>query len=100
MELLSAEINGPAPEREARFFYGLFLRGHSLENLRGDIDVSNDVISHWKLMRNHDPWYREAVDVMLPFRKKVLAIFDSLICNSDIHSNLHAGQGKMLSEKR
>ena len=30
-------------------------------------------------MLNHDPWYREALEVMVPFRKRVLAIFDSLI---------------------
>jgi hypothetical protein len=30
-------------------------------------------------MRSRDPWYREALEVILPFRKKVLAIFDSLV---------------------
>lgn len=85
MESLRTEINGPSPEREANFFYGLFLRGHSLDNLRRDIDVSPDVISHWETMRDHDAWYREALLFMVPFRKKVLAIFDSLI-TSDNHS--------------
>ena len=28
-----------APQREAAFFYGLFLRGHDVEALRQDIDV-------------------------------------------------------------
>lgn len=78
MESLLTEITGPSAEREANFFYGLFLRGHSLDNLRKDIDVSSDVISHWETMRNYDPWYHEALVVMVPFRKKVLAIFDSL----------------------
>src|SRR5688500_11632742 len=82
------ETTNTSPEREARFFYGLFLRGHSLENLRRDIDVSNDTVHHWKKMRNTDAWYREALDVMLPFRKKVLAIFDS-----QISSSLQGGQG-------
>jgi hypothetical protein len=27
------------PQREAAFFYGLFLRGHSVEQLRRDIEV-------------------------------------------------------------
>ena len=38
------ELGDPAPEldfpqREAAFFYGLFLRGHSAEELRRDIEV-------------------------------------------------------------
>ena len=33
-----------APQREAAFFYGLFLRGHPLEALRQDIDVPRGVI--------------------------------------------------------
>jgi hypothetical protein len=89
MESLLTDVNGPSPEREASFFYGLFLRGHSLDDLRKDIDVSNDVVSHWEKMRNLDTWYREALDVMLPFRKRVLAIFDS-----QIRSDKHAGQVK------
>ena len=79
MESITGENAGPSPEREANFFYGLFLRGHSLDNLRSDIDVSPDVVTHWKIMTKFDPWYSEALDVMVPFRKKVLAIFDSLI---------------------
>src|SRR5687768_9996170 len=94
MELLSPEINGPSPEREARFFYGLFLRGHSLQDLREDIDDSSHVVSRWEIMLDHDPWYREALDVMLPFRKKVLAIFDSLIIHSRIESNPHSAEGE------
>jgi len=86
MELPIRDAIGPSPEREASFFYGLFLRGHSLDNLRKDIDVSSDVVSHWRMMLNHDPYYREALDVMVPFRKKVLAIFNSLI-DSAIHSD-------------
>jgi hypothetical protein len=82
MESLAAEIYGASPEREARFFYGLFLRGHSIDNLRQDIDVSTAVVSHWKVMLNREPSYREALDVMLPFRKKVLEIFDGLIDSS------------------
>ena len=28
MDTLPAEVNGLSPQREAAFFYGLFLRGH------------------------------------------------------------------------
>ena len=79
METLPTEINGLSPQREAAFFYGLFLRGHSLEGLRRDIDVSPNVVARCKLLSDREPWYREAVDVMVPFRKQVLAIFESLI---------------------
>lgn len=74
-----SEIEGISPHREAAFFYGLFLRGHSLESLRRDIDVSPETVARWQLMRRHDPWYDEALAVILPFRKQVLAIFESLI---------------------
>jgi hypothetical protein len=74
-----SELDGISPQREAAFFYGLFLRGHSLENLRRDIDVAPETVARWELLRGTDPWYREALEVILPFRKKVLAIFESLI---------------------
>ena len=79
LETLPAELNGLSPQREAAFFYGLFLRGHSLESLRNDIDVDQVVVARWHRLRNHDPWYHEAIEVILPYRKQVLEIFESLI---------------------
>ena len=79
LEPTTSELEGISPHREAAFFYGLFLRGHSLESLRRDIDVSPETVKRWQLMRHHDPWYTEALEVILPFRKRVLAIFESLI---------------------
>ncbi len=79
MEQAPPELNGMSPQREAAFFYGLFLRGHSLDGLREDIDVSADVVARWETMLGHDPWYREALEVIVPYRKRVLAIFESLI---------------------
>ena len=35
------------PQREAAFFYGLFLRGHSAEELRKDIQVPAMVLAKW-----------------------------------------------------
>ena len=35
------------PQREAAFFYGLFLRGHSPEQLRRDISVPPQVAAKW-----------------------------------------------------
>ena len=82
---LPSEMNGLSPHREAAFFYGLFLRGHPLESLRQDIDVSPDVVAHWERLQWHDPWYREALEVVLPYRKRVLAIFETLI-SSELNS--------------
>ena len=67
------------PQREAAFFYGLFLRGHSIEELRRDIDVSPDILDRWNRIMAREPWYRDALDRMLAYRKHVLAIFDSLV---------------------
>lgn len=67
------------PQYEAAFFYGLFLRGHPLEQLRSDIDVSPEVMRRWERLALKDPWYRAMIDRILAYRKHVLAIFDSLI---------------------
>ena len=79
MEALFSEVNTMSPHREAAFFYGLFLRGHSVESLRRDIDVAPEVLARWEILRDRDPLYREAIEVMVPYRKRVLAIFESLI---------------------
>lgn len=67
------------PHREAAFFYGLFLRGHSVDELRRDIDVPPDILQRWTRMADQEPWYRDSLDRMLAYRKHVLAIFDSLV---------------------
>ncbi len=79
MEELFVEVNTLSPQREAAFFYGLFLRGHSLESLRQDIDIAPEVLSKWENLQARDPLYREAIEIMVPYRKRVLAIFESLI---------------------
>ena len=79
MEALFSEVNTMSPHREAAFFYGLFLRGHSVESLRRDIDVAPEVLAKWETLQDHDQLYREAIEVMVPYRKRVLAIFESLI---------------------
>ena len=79
MEELFIEVNTLSPQREAAFFYGLFLRGHSLESLRQDIDIAPEVLAKWENLQDRDPLYREAIEIMVPYRKRVLAIFESLI---------------------
>jgi hypothetical protein len=67
------------PRYEAAFFYGLFLRGYPLQQLREDIDVSPKVLERWQRLAAGDPWYKTTVERMLSYRKEVLAIFDSLV---------------------
>jgi hypothetical protein len=74
-----AELNGLSPQREAAFFYGLFLRGHSVESLRRDIDVDQAMLAKWRKFGEREPLYREAIEIIVPYRKRVLAIFESLI---------------------
>jgi hypothetical protein len=77
------DVSTLSPHREAAFFYGLFLRGHSIESLRRDIDVAPDVLAKWHTLQERDPLYREAIEVMVPYRKRVLAIFESLVTSDD-----------------
>jgi len=67
------------PQREAAFFYGLFLRGHSIEELRRDIRVPVEVIQKWGRDRHMPPSQRALLDRILEYRCRVLAIFDSLV---------------------
>jgi hypothetical protein len=67
------------PRREAAFFYGLFLRGHSPEQLRRDIEVPPAVLAKWHKDAEREPQLRDVFSRMLEYRRHVLAIFDSLI---------------------
>jgi len=67
------------PQREAAFFYGLFLRGHSADDLRRDIEVPSHVLAKWHREAERDPNLRDSFDRMLEYRRHVLAIFDALI---------------------
>jgi len=67
------------PQREAAFFYGLFLRGHSAERLRQDIEVPPAVLAKWHREVEREPELRDILSRMVEYRRHVLAIFDSLI---------------------
>jgi len=67
------------PQREAAFFYGLFLRGHSPERLRQDIAVPPAVLARWHREVEREPHLRDVLGRMVQYRRHVLAIFDSLI---------------------
>ncbi len=71
------------PQKEAAMFYGLFLRGHSPELLRQDIDVPRPLLDKWlNSPRYSEPEFREALERVYRYRKQVLAIFDELVDNT------------------
>ncbi len=70
-----------APQREAAIFYGLFLRGHSPETLRRDIDVPKTLLEKWRNPRRYESGFRNALNRVYHYRKQVLAIFDELVHN-------------------
>ena len=70
-----------APQREAAIFYGLFLRGHSPETLRRDIDVPKNLLEKWRNPRRYESGFRNALNRVYHYRKQVLAIFDELVHN-------------------
>ena len=67
------------PHREAAYFYGLFMRGHSLETLRRDIDVPGDIVHRWQSHWQREPGSRPHMESMLVYRRQVLAIFNTLV---------------------
>ena len=73
------------PQREAAFFYGLFLRGHSAEQLRQDIQVPPAVLAKWHRDAEREPELRDVFSRMVEYRRHVLAIFDVLV-GSDNHN--------------
>ena len=77
-----------APQREAAFFYGLFLRGHDVETLRQDIDVPRLMIDKWMKARDFEASFRDSLQRVYTYRKQVLAIFDGLVSNEQMRPRL------------
>ena len=77
-----------APQREAAFFYGLFLRGHDIETLRQDIDVPRSMIDKWMKAHDFEASFRDNLKRVYSYRKQVLAIFDGLVSNEQIRLRL------------
>jgi len=67
------------PQREAAFFYGLFLRGHSADKLRRDIEIPAPLLAKWDRESTREPGLRAMLEKIVEYRRHVLAIFDSLI---------------------
>lgn len=75
------EFDPLAPQREAAFFYGLFLRGHSLEGLRQDIDLPRNLLDKWLKAKDFETNFRQNLHRVYVYRKQVLAVFDALVSN-------------------
>jgi hypothetical protein len=76
------------PQREAAFFYGLFLRGHSPEQLRRDIEVPASVLAKWHKDAEREPHLRSVFSRMVEYRRHVLAIFDTLVGSDGLHRRI------------
>jgi len=76
------------PQREAAVFYGLFLRGHSPEQLRRDIEVPASVPETWHKDAEKEPHLRCVFSRMVEYRRHVLAIFDTLIGSDGQHRRI------------
>jgi hypothetical protein len=68
-----------APQREAAMFYGLFLRGHSADSLRREIDVPKPMLDKWLTSKRFEPGFHDSLRRVYQYRKQVLAIFDELV---------------------
>jgi hypothetical protein len=73
-----------ASQREAAMFYGLFLRGHSIDALRRDIDIPKPLVEKWLKAPRYESGFRDNLKRVYSYRKQVLAIFEELV-----HSELH-----------
>lgn len=71
-----------SPQREAALFFGLFLKGHSAEVLRSEIDVPPRVFQKWMRTQEYDQDFRAQLREVYAYRKQVLAIFDSLVTSA------------------
>lgn len=83
------EIDPLAPQREAALFYGLFLRGHSADALRRDIDVPRKLLDKMLLRHRNETRMRARLQSIYQYRKQVLAIFDELVTRERIKERVH-----------
>lgn len=77
-----------SPQKEAAMFYGMFLRGHSADELRQEIDIPPKVFQKWMRSREFDDTFRDDLKRMYQYRKQVLAIFNALITSDTMSQDL------------
>ena len=76
---MNDDFDPMAVQKEAAMFYGLFLRGHSPDKLRADIDIPKCMIDKWLTHNGYEGGFRDAARRVYHFRKQVLAVFDELV---------------------
>ena len=82
LNMISRDVQDPlAPQREAALFYGLFLRGHSIDSIRRDIDVPSTLARKWMRGRQYEDRFKDNLKRLYQYRKQVLAIFNELVHN-------------------
>ena len=69
-------------------FYGLFLRGHSIDALRRDIDIPKPLIEKWMRGPRYEPGFRDNLKRVYNYRKQVLAIFDELVSSEQTRARI------------
>ena len=89
MTYASEEFDPQAPQREAALFYGLFLRGHSADALRKDIDVPKRLLAKWLKARGYEGNFRDNLRRVYLYRKQVLSIFDELVSSQRTRARLN-----------
>jgi len=82
------EFDPSAPQKEAAVFYGLFLRGHSPERLRQDIDVPSRLLTKWQKSTVYESPFRENLERLYRYRKQVLAIFEELVSSERVRARV------------
>ena len=75
-------------QREAAMFYGLFLRGQSVETLKRDIEIPNQMLEKWLKHPSYDGHFRNNVKRIYHFRRKVLAVFEELVDQARLEARI------------
>ena len=78
-----------APQREAALFYGLFLRGHSAETLRRDIELPRKLVDKLLKRYRNEVSVQEKLKTVYQYRQQVLAIFDELVTREKVKERVH-----------
>lgn len=68
-----------APQREAAMFFGLFLRGHSADSLRRDIELPRELVDKMVSRKPYEDSFKDSIHRVYRYRRRVLAIFDELV---------------------
>ena len=82
------EFDPQAPMREAALFYGLFLRGQSVDSIRRDIDIPKAVVKKVLKTRANEENLRKAMRRTYVYRQEVLRIFNELVLNEKNRNRL------------